>query len=474
MKNILKSCVSLALVSTLVLTGCSTNINNVTRTDVQQVSTSSLDTIKKSDLVIEKNINVSIGQGSIYGDKVEIASSFDHFTARTSDLTKSSETVTINQLSPQLITLSAEDSSIKTPLALSIVANPLRAQSILISPQTTAEALIFMDPNIATTDVQFADRVMNIIKSLSETKDLAKIIEQRTQKEPDFLYKDNQQQNLAMTKAVNAVLNRLADEYNKNKSNEPINRVDGIEINNKSQVNSNITLEVKNHKKRDVSLYFNDSNSKDIFNKSINSANDFIDFNNVSLGFKPSVEEFTFDTKNQLNNVQVIGLGLKDINEFKEQWPGMSLQDKMKYGMPIAKSLMTDFVSPVISIVMGFNVNKVYNAGLFRILTSLPVLQIIESFRNKEYGKAFKTILSGTIKALLNQNGALLRELLIKVGLNLTESFIKRLNAVSGIFNLARYSLEAGRALYAYYTTHITSYFKAETINGKIVFSRKD
>lgn len=474
MKKVLKGCISLLLASSLVLTGCSTSLDNNIQTNQQEVSSNSVENINKSDIFIEKNINVSIEKASLYGDKVQVASSFGQFTAKTSDLVKKSENVAINKLSPQLITLSDDDNKTNTPLALSVIANPLKAQSILISPQTTAEALVFMDPNVATTDLNFAEKVMNIIKLLPETKELAKIIEQRTQTEPDFLYKDNQQQNLAMTKAVNAVINKLADEYEKVKSSEPNNRVDGVEINTLAQDQSKGTFELKNYKKRMVSLYFNDENSKSIHDESLMSANDFIDFDNISLGFKPSIKETTFDIQSKLKDVEVIGLGLKDIKEFKEKWPSMPTTEKIKYGMPIAKSLMSDFVSPVISIVIGFNVNKVYHAGLIRILSSLPIIQIINDFRNKEYGKAFKAILRGTINALLNQNGALLRELLIKVGLNLTESFIKRLTGIVGIFNLARHSLEAGRALYAYATTHIISYFKVDTINGKLIFSRKE
>ncbi|MFN8575801.1 MAG: hypothetical protein U0354_02995 [Candidatus Sericytochromatia bacterium] len=477
MKKILRSCVSLVIISSLVLTGCSTSVNEVNQINNQQISSNSLETFKKSDLIIEKNINVGIEKASIYGNKVEIASSFGHFTANTSDLVKKSESVMVNQLSPQLITLSDDNSNTKTPLALSLVANPIKAQSILISPQTTAEALVFMDPNVATVDLDLADRVMNIIKSLPETKELAKVIEQRTIKEPDFLYKDNQQQNQALTKAVNAVVNKLADEYDKNTTNEAPNRVDGVEIKTVSQNDSTGTFELKNYKKRYVSLYFNEEvsgNSIPVHNESLSSPNDFIDFNNISLGFKPFIKQTEFNIQKPIKNVEVIGLGLKDIKEFKEKWSSMNISEKMKYGMPIGQSLMFDFVSPVISIIMGFNINKVYNAGLLRILSSLPVLQIIDAFKNKEYGRAFKTILSGTVKALLNQNGALLRELLLKVGLNLTEAFIKRLNAAIGIFNLARFSLEAGRALYAYSTTHITSYFKVDSVNGSLLFTRKE
>lgn len=478
MKKIFNRCVSAVLVSTLLITGCSSNINPVSQNDTAQVNASSVDPkIDKSEIFLEKTINVSIDKASIYGDKVEVSSSFAQFTAKTSELAESSESIVINQLSPQLITLSDDGKTNKTPLALSVVANPQRAQTVLISPQTTAEALIFMDPNLATVDLNFAERTMNIIKSLAETKELAKIIEQRTQKEADFLYKDNAQQNQAITKAVNAVVNRLAEEYDKNKTPEPENRVDGVEINTKSQTELTANLELKNYKKRMVSLYFNgesNGNTVPIFDESLTSAYDFVDFGNVSLGFKPFIKEVGVDLQRPIKSVEVIGLGLKDIKEFKEKWPSMDISEKMKYGMPIAKSLMSDFVSPVISIITGFNVNKVYHTGLLRILSSLPVLQIIDSFRNKEYGKAFKAILNGTIKALLVNNGALLREMLLKAGLNLSESLLKRLNAAIGIFNLARFSLEAARALYAYATTRITSYIKVETVNGKLIFSKKE
>ncbi len=162
MKKVLKGCISLLLASSLVLTGCSTSLDNNIQTNQQEVSSNSVENINKSDIFIEKNINVSIEKASLYGDKVQVASSFGQFTAKTSDLVKKSENVAINKLSPQLITLSDNDNKTNTPLALSVIANPLKAQSILISPQTTAEALVFMDPNVATTDLNFAEKVMNI------------------------------------------------------------------------------------------------------------------------------------------------------------------------------------------------------------------------------------------------------------------------------------------------------------------------
>jgi choline dehydrogenase len=82
-----------------------------------------------------------------------------------------------------------------------------------------------------------------------------------------------------------------------------------------------------------------------------------------------------------------------------------------------------------------------------KILVSLDIMNIVNNFRNKDYGKAFKLILSGTIKALLDKNGALLRELLVAVGQNLSEAILKKINAVCGIFNLVQHGIEVAHEL---------------------------
>ena len=477
MKKIFQYCISSLVSTTLLLTGCATTTNINQNTSDSQVGINNVNLANdNSSIFKEKNIRVNIDRASIYGSKVQISSSFSQFTAKTSELVKTPQNILINQLSPQLITLARDDSADKTPQARSIVSTPMRARSILISPQTTAEALIFMTPGLATDNTLLAEKVMNIIKNLSETKELAKIIEIRTQKEDDFLSKENQEQNLVINRAVNSAINRLADEFDRNKIRESNNIVDGIEIKTNSQNQSSINLQMKNYKKRMVSLYFNaDVQGKDsLFNENLDSSNDFIDFNNISLGMKPLLKEGNYNLSKPLNNVEVIGLGLKDIKEFSNKWSGYDNQEKIKYGLPIGKSLMFDFVSPVISIIMGFNVNKVYQVGFLKILTSLPILQIIEEFKNKEYGKAFKTILGGTFRALLANNAALLRELLAKSGVSFTESILKRFTAVSGIFNLVRYSVEAARTFYAYSTTNISSFFTVQNNNGKYEFLKKE
>lgn len=475
MKNIWKRVLSLSLVTTLLVTGCSTVTPGVQQQAANTQITSISDVTPIADLIKMRSVNVTIQKEELYGDQVQISSSFGEFKAKTSVLAKSSQPLNVNSESPQLITL-FDDKQVdgtRAPMALSVLPNPNRSQTVLISPQSTAEALVFMDPLLASDESGMADKVMTLIKSQPETKELARIIEQRTQKDPQFLYKDDAQQNQALSKAVNAVVNKLADEYDskmKSAQPEPANRVQGIEINVSDQTDMTATFEMKNYKKRMVDLYFNNS-GRPIYKESLRSAWDFIDLDNIALGFRPYVRKQGFDIQRPMDQVEVIGMGLKDIKQFKENWPNMSTPEKMKYGMPMAQGLMSDFVSPVISIISGFNVNKVWHVGLMKLVTGLPILEIINLYRNKEFGKAFKLILSSTIKNLLEKNGALLRELLQAAGLSLTEAFIKRFTAIIGIFNLIRYAIEAIRAMYTYATTNIYDTFKVQyDPSGKLSF----
>jgi len=474
MKNNLKRWFSGLLASAILVTGCSTQAPTVNQA-ASQVNTSSVVT---ADVYREKSVRVNIEKAALYGDKVQVSSSFAQFSAKSSDLLKDSQPITINALSPQLITLFDQDA--KNPLALSVIPNPQRASTVLISPQSTAEALIFMDPAIATTEVNVADQIMSIIKAQPETKELARVIESRVQNHPDFLNKDSQEQDDAITKAVNAVVNKLADEYEnamKAKANDNPNRVEGVEINVVDQQDLVAHIELKNYLKRSADLYFDgdhNGTAYPMYKESLQSAYDYIDFSHVSFGRKPYVATVGYDIQRPMTQVEVIGLGLKDIKDFKAKWPSLSQADKMKYGMPIVSSFMSDFVSPVISIIVGFNINKVYKVGLFKIITGLPITQIVELFKEKQYGKAFKLILSTTVQNLLEKNGALLREILLAAGLNLTDAILSKINAICGIVNLIRYGVEAARALYAYATTNIVDAFKVDYSAGKLQFLKND
>ncbi|GIW22371.1 MAG: hypothetical protein KatS3mg068_1378 [Candidatus Sericytochromatia bacterium] len=474
MKSLLKKVVSLGIVSSILLTtSCSLSNSTQVLENSQNINVNS--TSLNKDAFKAKTVKVSVEKANIYGDQVEISSSFDNFKVSTSEISKTTRNITINSESPQLITLFDEKgaSQAKAPLALSIVANPQKAQTVLISPQSTAEALIFMNPALASDDVKMADKIMNIIKSIPETKELAKLLETRVQQNPDYLYIENTQQNNLISKAVNTVVNKLADEYESKvlKAEEPSNRVQGVEIKVTDKQDLIATFEFKNYKKRNVDLYF-EGNGRPIYKESLFAAWDLIDLDNLALGYRPFTKVGTFDIQRPMDKVEVIGMGLKDMKEFKEKWPSMSNQEKMKYGLPIAQGVMSGFISPVISIIVGFNVNKVWNANLMRLVTNMPILEIVNLFKNKEYGKAFKLMLSSTIKNLLDRNGALLRELLLAIGVNLTDAILKRMNAIIGIFNLTRYAVEAIRALYAYATTNIIDYFKVDNSNGNLIFTR--
>ncbi|MFN8672448.1 MAG: hypothetical protein U0457_10280 [Candidatus Sericytochromatia bacterium] len=471
MKNLLKKLVSASLAGTLLLTSCTSN-SAVQPIENQNESTqiSSL----ASDFIVQKAVSVTIQNPSLYGDKVKVSSSFGEFTARTKDLEKdNSESIKINTLSTQLITLASDNDVSKTPLALSIVPNPQKIKNIVLSPQTTAEALVFMHPALATPEPNLAEKVVAIIKSLPETTALAKVIESRN-KEKDFLSVDSTQQTEALSKAVNSAVNRIATEFDKISSKaEPANSVQGVEINAKALQNDSANFEMKNYRKRMVSLNFM-VQDKNVYSEELIAAYDLIDLTNISFGFKPSVKVAQHNTNDKVDKVEVMGVGLKDFDVFKQKWDQSDTQTKIKYAIPLGKGLISDFVSPIISIITGFNINKIYHAGILKVITALPVLEIVQSFRNKEYSKAFRSILSGTVKALLANNGALLREILLKAGVQLTEDMIKRLNMVTGIFNLSMHIVEATRTLYAYVNSKIFDYFKVEVVNGIITFKKMD
>ena len=232
MKKTFKKLTGIILATSLLITSC-TSTTSIKQEDV--INNISEISSLKSDIIKQKNISINIEKASLYGDNVKVSSSFGEFTAKTTDLIKSNkEILNINSLSPQLITLKDEKDANKTPLALSIIANPEKVKNAIISPQTTAEALVFMNPAIATAESNLAEKVVAIIKSLPETTVLANVIESRA-KEKDYLSFDNKKQTEALSKAVNATVNKLADDFQKIKEDDPANRVQGVEINSKNK-----------------------------------------------------------------------------------------------------------------------------------------------------------------------------------------------------------------------------------------------
>lgn len=469
MKKIGVKLLSAVLGTVMLVTGCSApafnqadqNLNNTINT------TSSAPTV-----YVSKTVSVNVEKADIFGDTVQIASSFAEFSADASSLAtgQRGRAITVNSLTPQMVTLFDQQDH---PLAFSIIPNPQRASTVLISPRSTAEGLVFMNPALATLELKYADKVMSLIKADYEIDTLSNLIETRVQNDPNYMDKEDKVLTWAVDRIVNRVVDKLSKEYSEASETKP-NRVSGVEINTLRQDSITANFEFKNYKKRSVDLYFVNDGNVPIYKESLTSAYDFIDLNNLKLGRRPFVKSVGYDIQRKLSEVEVIGMGLKDIKQFSKDWKNMDTQAKMKYGVPIVSSIMNDFAGNVISIIAGFNVTKVWDVAWTKLLNAIPIMEVIDYYRKKEFGKAFKAVLSSMVKTLLEKNGALLRKILLAAGVQLTEAMIKKLTIVVGVFHLIRHGIEVARALYAYATSYIISYFEVEYDAGnKIKFVKK-
>src|SRR5690606_38857106 len=122
------------------------------------------------------------------------------------------------------------------------------------------------------------------------------------------------------------------------RAGEPANRQNGVEINVLRQDSVTADIEFKNYKKRSVSLSFLNSGNAPVYNESLASAFNFIDLDNLKLGRRPFVKNVGFDIQREMVEVEVIGMGLKDIKQFRQDWSKMDPQTKLKYGVPIVSS----------------------------------------------------------------------------------------------------------------------------------------
>ena len=109
-------------------------------------------------------------------------------------------------LNPGATQLVSATTSSGDPVLLCIEIDPKSGDSVELSCQTTAEAMIFLHPVAVVADPELAQAVLSIITSMTETEELASVIESKIAANPAALVGDDDDIRQALINAVNAFL----------------------------------------------------------------------------------------------------------------------------------------------------------------------------------------------------------------------------------------------------------------------------
>jgi hypothetical protein len=88
------------------------------------------------------------------------------------------------------------------PLLLNIAINPHGVDSVNLSPHSTAEAMIFLNPAVIVADPTLSQTVMNIVKDIPETQVLANTIQSKITSNPSALVTNDPDIKTALTNAM--------------------------------------------------------------------------------------------------------------------------------------------------------------------------------------------------------------------------------------------------------------------------------
>lgn len=174
-------------------------------------------------------------------------------------------TVILNENTVQLISVLDADSR---PVLMSIDVTDSKSSTSVINAESTAEALVFMNPFFCTTDLVEAAELKRHISTLNSFNNLVKTINDQHE-DGSFVISDD---NTALTEALYIVYNDLvksAEEMSYSKSlltnsskgfsPYPDFIVNGLSIADYQQSNNELSFKISNEAKRWISVYVDKS-----------------------------------------------------------------------------------------------------------------------------------------------------------------------------------------------------------------------
>ena len=271
-------------------------------------------------------------------------------------------TVILNENTVQLISVLDADSR---PVLMSIDVTDSKSSTSVINAESTAEALVFLNPFFCTTDLVEAAELKRHISTLNSFNNLVKTINDQHE-DGSFVISDD---NTALTEALYIVYNDLvksADEMSYSKSlltnsskgfsPYPDFIVNGLSIADYQQSNNELSFKISNEAKRWISVYVDKSTDGTNYIKS-SLPDDLIPSPDISIWniiTQGSVmpKQYSRQIKTDITNyksvaVKCYGLGTHNLIN------NMNDDDFYRAILPAFCSAVFDLTIPVISVVTG-------------------------------------------------------------------------------------------------------------------------
>lgn len=279
-------------------------------------------------------------------------------------VSESNYTVRLNENTVQLISVLDADSR---PVLMSVDVTDSESSTSVINAESTAEALVFLNPFFCTTDLVEAAELKRHISALPSFNDLVKAISDQYE-EGTFVMSDD---NTSLMEALDLVYREFvksADELSYNKSSMinsskgfspyPDFEVNGLSIADYRQSDNELSFKISNRAKRWISVYVDKSVDGTNYLKSPSPADlipspDISIWNIITQG-TPMPDEYSQMIETDLASyrsvaVKCYGLGTHNLMS------NITDEDFDRAILPASCSAVFDLTIPVFSVITGVN-----------------------------------------------------------------------------------------------------------------------
>ncbi|MCH8028668.1 MAG: hypothetical protein IH874_01895 [Candidatus Dadabacteria bacterium] len=291
------------------------------------------------------------------------------------------------------------------PILMDIAVDARENQQITLDAQSTSEALLYLSPGVAQNTPDDASTVLELIRSLPETTNLATILANKIAENPNILVDLEGDPEIvqAISVALQAFVAKITSEGFQSTSSRE-NAIGSLSVSRSATVNPLFAsglfvffneetkeLRVENGAKRYVDFY-TVSRPTEQFLFGIDSVSVFGSGIDILLGelsgSTPQVRTSEVITLSDFSTstpfiIKAYGLGFRDAANV---WGSATLEDIDRLYFPVSQTLVFDTVIPTISIILGVDVSQCGAEATFSFLKivndNLKTSRVIENFIN--------------------------------------------------------------------------------------------
>jgi len=301
--------------------------------------------------------------------------------SQTAPASNGSITIKLSSGATQLVSAST---SAGDPLLLSVIPAASTGSTVTLNANTTAEALIFLNPAVVVSDPALSQRIVGIIRSMPETQVLANAMSSAIASNPKALVTNNPAISTALNNALAKFIStidglalkqdtpaedkqaierykelkhfRNADVAGLAKSTQklasiiisPTTAQSGISVSASQTTSTTYKVNVTNTKKRFVSVFLDDVNSADNIGMALlpsrKSALSFTPLEPATVGLDRTLDL----TAHSRTVLRAYGLGANDLGTLisSPSW-------QTRVVSPVILTAVSDFIIPLLQVITG-------------------------------------------------------------------------------------------------------------------------